>query len=181
MTRLVWFVALLFGAEARFKAPRFLDDISFIRKMRSSGLPPVGAKYERTLTLPVLGRQVLELYITNSSTAQLVLEGAINLNEPVHYYPDGKGGLAFDLSGPTIKMLRRVRTSLREAEYVAHSDTAIVTVAPPVIPALRIRLHRCERRRRKYLELSAWRSSSSTPEDDGTRGVAARLAVALFM
>ena len=32
--------------------------------------------------------------------------------------------------------------TLRDAEYDTGSDSAIVTVAPPVIPAIRIRLHR---------------------------------------
>lgn len=123
---------------------RSLRDISFIRKMRADGLPPVGAKYERTLTLPMLGRQVLELYITSRTTAQLVMEGAINLNEPVRYRSDGSGRLAFDLSAGTIQMLRRVRTSLREAEYLSSTDVAIVTVAPPVIPAIRIRMYRTD-------------------------------------
>lgn len=123
---------------------RSLSDVSFIRKMRADGLPPVGAKYERTLTLPLLGQQVLELYITSRTTAQLVMEGAINLNEPVQYRSDGSGRLAFDLSAGTIQMLRRVRTSLREAEYLSTTDVAIVTVAPPMVPALRIRMYRTE-------------------------------------
>tara|TARA_B110001452_G_scaffold117823_1_gene97706 strand:+ start:2647 stop:3303 length:657 start_codon:yes stop_codon:yes gene_type:complete len=133
---------------------RSLSDISFIRKMRADGLPPVGAKYERTLTLPMLGRQVLELYITSRTTAQLVMEGAINLNEQVQYRSDGSGRLAFDLSAGTVQMLRRVRTSLREAEYLSSTDIAIVTVAPPVIPAIRIRMYRTDDSRASSVKAS---------------------------
>jgi hypothetical protein len=39
-------------------------------------------------------------------------------------------------------IMRRVRTSLQEAEYDRTSDSAYVTVSPPVIPAIRIRLDR---------------------------------------
>ena len=105
-------------------------------------LPPVGAVYTRTLTLPVLGHQVLELSIINGTTAMLVMQGALSLNEPVLYRADGEGKMAFTLSDSTVRLLRRVRTSLQEAEYDRTSDSAYVTVSPPVIPAIRIRLDR---------------------------------------
>jgi hypothetical protein len=118
-----------------------LGEFTLARKCKGH-LPPVGAVYKRELALPVLGHQVLELSIINSTTAMLQMQGAINMKEPVLYRDDGKGRLDFTLNAATIRMLRRVRTSLRDAEYDTGSDSAIVTVAPPVIPAIRIRLHR---------------------------------------
>lgn len=108
----------------------------------SGTMPPVGAVYTRTLTLPVLGHQMLELSIINRTTAMLVMQGALNLNEPVLYRADGEGKLAFTLTDSTVRLLRRVRTSLQEAEYDRTSDSAYVTVSPPVVPAIRIRLDR---------------------------------------
>ena len=118
-----------------------LGDLPLPRKCKGT-MPPVGAVYTRTLSLPMLGHQVLELSIINSTTAMLVMQGALNLNEPVLYRADGEGKMAFTLTDSTVRLLRRVHTSLREAEYDRTSDTAVVTVSPPVIPAIRIRLHR---------------------------------------
>ena len=118
-----------------------LGDLTLPRRCKGT-MPPVGAVYTRTLTLPVLGHQVLELSIINRTTAMLVMQGALNLNEPVLYRADGEGKLAFTLTDSTIRLLRRVRTSLQEAEYDRTSDSAYVTVSPPVIPAIRIRLDR---------------------------------------
>ena len=118
-----------------------LGDLPLQRRCKGT-MPPVGAVYTRTLTLPVLGNQMLNLSIINRTTAMLVMQGALNLNEPVLYRADGAGKLAFTLSDSTVRLLRRVRTSLQEAEYDRTTDSAYVTVSPPIIPAIRIRLDR---------------------------------------
>ena len=118
-----------------------LGDLPLQRRCKGT-MPPVGAVYTRTLTLPVLGNQMLNLSIINRTTAMLVMQGALNLNEPVLYRADGAGKLAFTLSDSTVRLLRRVRTSLQEAEYDRTTDSAYVTVSPPIVPAIRIRLDR---------------------------------------
>ena len=47
--------------------------------------PPVGARYLRTLHLPVIGKQTLQLDILGATEARLLLAGALNLDEPVEY------------------------------------------------------------------------------------------------
>jgi hypothetical protein len=77
-------------------------------------LPPVGAHSHRTLALPVIGTQTVELFILSATVAHLSMKGAISLDEPVNYFAQN-GGLCFGLSESTKKLLRRMRTSLRNA------------------------------------------------------------------
>lgn len=135
LLRLLLLIAVVSGRALQ------LGDLPLQRRCKGT-MPPVGAVYTRTLTLPVLGNQMLNLSIINHTTAMLVMQGALNLNEPVLYRADGEGKLAFTLSDSTVRLLRRVRTSLQEAEYDKTTDSAYVTVSPPLIPAIRIRLDR---------------------------------------
>lgn len=77
--------------------------------------PPIGAHYTRTLALPVIGQQTVELSILSGSVARLCMKGAISLDEPVKYFPSQDGGLGFSLSDATHALLKRMRTSLRSA------------------------------------------------------------------
>ena len=43
-----------------------------------------------------------------------------------------------------MRILRRFRTSLRAAAFDPVEDEAFVTVAPPVVPAIKIKLNRVE-------------------------------------
>ena len=52
--------------------------------------------------------------------------------------------MSFTLTDSTVRLLRRVHTSLGDAEYDGNSDTLIVRVSPPVVPSVRIRLHRID-------------------------------------
>lgn len=94
--------------------------------------PPVGAVYERNLTLPVLGKQRVRLRIDSRTRATLDLEGALALRAPVQYRLDDSGYFEFVLDAPTRALLKRVRTSLGAAGYDAVADTAHVTVHPPL-------------------------------------------------
>jgi hypothetical protein len=77
--------------------------------------PPIGAHYTRTLALPVIGQQTVELSILTGSVARLCMKGAISLDEPVRYFPSQDGGLGFSISDGTHALLKRMRTSLRSA------------------------------------------------------------------
>ena len=98
----------------------------------STSSPPVGAVYERNLTLPVLGGQRVRLRIDSHTRATLDLEGALSLRAPVQYRPDDEGHFEFVLDAPTRALLKRVRTRLGTAAYDAVTDTAHVTVHPPL-------------------------------------------------
>ena len=107
--------------------------------------PPVGARYLRTLHLPVIGKQTLQLDILGATEARLLLAGALNLDEPVEYTVcQETGALDFRLTDNTHRILRRFRTSLRAAAFDPDNDEAFVTVAPPVVPAIKIKLNRVE-------------------------------------
>ena len=70
---------------------------------------------------------------------------ALNLDEPVEYTVcQETGALDFRLTDNTHRILRRFRTSLRAAAFDPDNDEAFVTVAPPVVPAIKIKLNRVE-------------------------------------
>lgn len=106
-------------------------------------LPPVGAVYERTLSLPVLGAQTVRIGILTPRQATLTLTGALMLDELLSYFPDEKTGrLAFELSERTIALLRRLGVGLRTAEYAKIVDAAFVTIQPPLWRPIVLRLDR---------------------------------------
>ena len=125
------------------RASQLLGDLSLLRLCTGRMMPPIGTVYTHTLSLPLLGHQGLEISIINGTTAMLMMQGALNLNEPVLYRAD-EGKISFTLTDSTVRLQRRVHTSLGDAEYDGNSDTLIVTVSPPVVPSVRIRLHRID-------------------------------------
>ena len=106
--------------------------LPYVLLLATTSSPPVGAVYERTLTLPVLGKQHVRLRIDSRTRATLDLEGALSLRAPVQYRLDDEGHFEFVLDAPTRALLTRVRTSLGAAGYDAGTDTAHVTVHPPL-------------------------------------------------
>lgn len=106
--------------------------------------PPVGAVYTRTISLPVIGKQTVELSILSKGLARIVLSGRmLNVDEPVTYtFVDGR--LSFELSEETKRTLRRFRTSLEGAGYDGELDESWVVVWPPLPLSVRIRLKRAQ-------------------------------------
>lgn len=116
---------------------------SLLAVVSATKLPPIGAVYERTLALPVIGSQTLRLSILDSRRANITLAGALSLDDELKYGLDRRTGkLLFTLSEQTVSLLRRYRVGLNEAEYTDGIDEAYVTIAPPLIPPIRIRLDR---------------------------------------
>lgn len=106
-------------------------------------LPPVGAVYERTLSLPFLGAQTVRLGILTGKVATLKLSGALILDEMLSYFPDKRSGrLAFVLSERTNALLHRLGASLRSAEYAHGEDVAYVTIKPPFLRPIVLSLDR---------------------------------------
>jgi len=110
-----------------------------------AGRPPVGAIYSVTKKLPVIGGQKITLEIVSTTKARLAMEGALNLDEPVDYDVEPSGELKFTLTNATHRILKRFRTSLCGAGYDTDSDTAHVTVWPPLPMSVRLRLGRTQR------------------------------------
>ena len=89
----------------------------------------------------------MRLSIVSSHRATIELTGALDLRpEPLAYRaspsPGKTGHFEFDLGPNARALLRRMRTSLRSAEYDAGADRAHVRVKPPMIPAMHIGLER---------------------------------------
>lgn len=109
--------------------------------------PPLGAVYKRTMSLPVIGEQTIELTIISDSAARIIMSGRLNLDEPVRYDITPEGQLHFELTDTTHRILRRFRTTLDAAGYDAATDTSWVVVWPPLPMSVRIQLKRNEEAR----------------------------------
>ena len=67
------------------------------------------------MELPVIGEQHFGLSITSDREAQLTLQGAIDLDEPIYYNVGSDGKLEFTLSETTTRTLGRLGTTLLHA------------------------------------------------------------------
>ena len=67
------------------------------------------------MELPVIGEQHFGLSITSDREAQLTLQGAIDLDEPIYYNVGSDGKLEFTLSETTNRILGRLGTTLLHA------------------------------------------------------------------
>lgn len=106
------------------------------------GLPPVGANYEQSLSLPVIGMQTVRLSIRGEKDARIELAGALTLSEALEYGMDSRGAFTFQLSESTQELLRNMGVALTLAQYEPATDRAAVTIAPPMLGPFRIELLR---------------------------------------
>ena len=100
--------------------------------------PPVGATYERNLTLPLLGAQRVVLRVASRTHVDLRLRGALALDDRIAVTFDNDA-LTLHPGARTRRLLRRARTSLGAARYDARTDTASVVVHPPLLLAAPVR------------------------------------------
>ena len=78
------------------------------------------------MELPVIGEQHFGLSITSDREAQLTLQGAIDLDEPIYYNVGSNGKLEFTLSETTNRILGRLGTTLlHELNGLLNSNTLI--------------------------------------------------------
>jgi hypothetical protein len=108
--------------------------------------------------LPVIGEQHFGLSITSDREAQLTLQGAIDLDEPIYYNVGSDGKLEFTLSETTNRILGRLGTTLlhagaRPASRLAH---------PPRLPP-------CARGDTPTCQPSQSTSSRTTPRRSRSR------------
>ena len=107
--------------------------------------PPLllgGRSYERNLTVPVLGNQHIKLYIHSPSRASIEMRGALTLEPETFPFRQKGHNMEFELGPRTCVLLSRVHTKMCDAQYDPATDTPSVVVKPPMIPAIRIQLHR---------------------------------------
>jgi hypothetical protein len=89
--------------------------------------------------LPVIGEQHFGLSITSDREAQLTLQGAIDLDEPIYYNVGSDGKLEFTLSETTNRILGRLGTTLlhagaRPASRLAHPNRRIKRLRASALP-----------------------------------------------
>ena len=109
--------------------------------------PTVGTLYIGSMKMPVIGQQTFMLRILSRSRAQIVLMGALNLDEPAKYsIHKGSSTVEIEFNEPTIDLLRRWRTRIRTVSYFHEDDTCELVIAPPLVPAIRVRLRSSEQR-----------------------------------
>ena len=106
------------------------------------GAPPIGAKYEKAIGLPVLGKQVFSLEILTDNTAHLLVRGMLILDEVVAYTVTPRGCLNCRLSDRAQKKLKSFRTTLKEVGYNTETDTPYVKVRTPLPAPVKINLKR---------------------------------------
>ena len=109
--------------------------------------PTVGALYVGSMRMPVIGQQTFMLRITGRHSARIILRGALNLDEPAIWSAanDGSGRVDIEFNEPTIDLLRRWKTRISGVSYRYEDDTCQLIIAPPLIPAIRMRLRRTDR------------------------------------
>lgn len=108
--------------------------------------PPIGASYQKTVGIPVLGKQTFSLCILTDNTAHLLVQGKmLSLNEIVPYTMNHDNGcLNCELSDHAIATMRKVRASLKEVGYDCTTDTPYVKVSTPLPMPVKIHLKRRE-------------------------------------
>jgi hypothetical protein len=104
--------------------------------------PPVGATYEKAIGIPVLGRQTFSLHIISDTTAHLLVQGMLALDEILDYKFTATGCLQCRLSDNAIQRMRRVHASLKEVGYDGDTDTPYVKVSTPLPVPVKIHLKR---------------------------------------
>ena len=123
------------------------------RRAEPGLLPPVGATYVGTMRMPVIGRQTFLLRILSRSRAQITLVGWLNLDQTAgyrvrsrdeHVDPGTVTHLIMEFNEPTLALLRAWRTTIRATHYHPDGEYTVLVIKAPVIPPLRVKLHRSE-------------------------------------
>lgn len=109
-----------------------------LRLTVAASLRRLGTKYASVVQLPVIGEQHFGLSVTSDREAQLTLQGAIDLDEPIQYSVGSDGKLEFTLSETTTRILGRLGTTLLHAGACLLLDSPIrcMTLPAPSWPCL---------------------------------------------
>ena len=118
------------------------------KRLEERRQPPNGALYAATVGMPVIGKQTFMLRVLSRPRGKITLRGRLDLDEPVTYQLERydakrrRSKIHLTFNKPTLLLLSRWRTRIRAVWYDADGDYALLVVAPPVIPAIRIKLNR---------------------------------------
>ena len=88
------------------------------------------------------------LRVLSRTQAQIILRGPLGLDEPAQYWAeaeagtDGRTRIRIAFNERTLELLARWKTRIRAVWYDTSDDYAIIVIAPPLIPAIRLRLER---------------------------------------
>jgi len=115
--------------------------------------PPAGAVYKAVMKMPLIGHQTFILRILSRrravdksgvgrGVAQITLVGKMNLNEPAEFTILEDGRMELEFNQPTTALLRRMRTRISSCTYCADEDQSVLVVAPPLVPAIHVCMHR---------------------------------------
>jgi hypothetical protein len=103
--------------------------------------PPTGAVYQKTLPIPVLGRQSFRLHILSEGRAHLRIDGVLQVDEVLDYTVRPCGAFSLLLVPETLqRVLKRFRTTLVEFGYDRSADLPYVVVRPPLPTRTKIRI-----------------------------------------
>jgi len=113
------------------------------KKTTAQGVaPPTGAIYQKTLPIPVIGRQSFRLHILSDQRAHLRIDGMLSVDEILDYRVKPCGAFTMLVPERLQKVLRRFRTQLVEFGYDQATDLPYVVVSPPLPTKIRIQLVR---------------------------------------
>ena len=94
---------------------------------------------------PIAGTFALRVLGKNS--AQIILIGRLALDEPATFSAEtdaetGRTRMDIDFNPRTLELLSNWRTRITRVEYDAAEDVATITISPPLIPSIRVKLRR---------------------------------------
>ena len=88
--------------------------------------PPIGARYSRKLSFPLVGSQSVSLQIDSRQTARIAMRGILNHAEELDYSFTHGNRVVFDLSDTLKSMLSKFRCSILDAWYDDVTDESCV-------------------------------------------------------
>ena len=141
-----WHAKLWDRQEGFWRQP-FGGPLAVWRPQPGVALPPKGAMFVGTMNMPVIGRQTFALRVLGKNSAQIILIGRLALDEPATFSAEtdaetGRTRMDIDFNPRTLELLSNWRTRITRVEYDAAEDVATITISPPLIPSIRVKLRR---------------------------------------
>lgn len=149
--RVTWGIRASKRMSSRFGSPR-----ASIESDEENSLavgPPIGARYSRKLSFPLVGSQSVSLQIDSRQTARIAMRGILNHAEELEYSFTHGNRVVFGLSDTLKSMLSKFRCSILDAWYDDVTDESCVKLRIDVL-----RLSMCARMPREKTP-----SSEQTP------------------
>lgn len=93
--------------------------------------PPVGAQYQKTLSYPLVGQQLVRITINDNKHVSIKMNGIVNFVGDVEYkllvrLPDNR--IHFILPSKLQRILDRFKVTINNASYNHETDSASLTI-----------------------------------------------------